>query len=463
MLQTTTTCHRKIPAASVGVWCPPHTHDPHTHARTHTRSTRTKHHKPHSKHIHTHTHTHTKHTAHSTQHNAHKPHKPHTMHAKHTKQLAPTTPVEQTQEAHTRTTLEVYKAKQKRVHALGLVSVSPKRLVVERVSTSSDDDVGCMASIELYLTCPLLLLLMMMTMMMMMMSRRHRRRRRRRRRRCCCCFLFFVSCFLFLVFVSWFLFLVLLLLLFLVSCFLFVVCCCCCCCCCCCFLFLVSCCCCCCCCFSRVGAALAASLCGASRGCVCCELPVSKSLPRSFVVPTSISFQVNNKTNEMKMFLATTLLASAAASAVAAGACADAPTQGTRFVDSSPLSEQELHNEDACCAACADNTECKAWTFEKAELLRSARCFLHGSDTLPTDSSSGASCATHSPQPPHPPSPGPTPSGKGQNWVVIAAGSKTYGNYRHQADACHAYQVRAVALFLCPWCCFRAVVLVRAE
>lgn len=29
----------------------------------------------------------------------------------------------------------------------------------------------------------------------------------------------------------------------------------------------------------------------------------------------------------------------------------------------------------------------------------------------------------------------------GTNWVVIAAGSKTYGNYRHQADACHAYQV----------------------
>ena len=28
--------------------------------------------------------------------------------------------------------------------------------------------------------------------------------------------------------------------------------------------------------------------------------------------------------------------------------------------------------------------------------------------------------------------------GQGQNWVVIAAGSKTYGNYRHQADACHA-------------------------
>jgi legumain len=27
------------------------------------------------------------------------------------------------------------------------------------------------------------------------------------------------------------------------------------------------------------------------------------------------------------------------------------------------------------------------------------------------------------------------------NWAVIIAGSKGYGNYRHQADACHAYQV----------------------
>lgn len=28
-----------------------------------------------------------------------------------------------------------------------------------------------------------------------------------------------------------------------------------------------------------------------------------------------------------------------------------------------------------------------------------------------------------------------------QTWAVIAAGSSTYGNYRHQADACHAYQI----------------------
>ncbi|XP_006822143.1 LOW QUALITY PROTEIN: legumain-like [Saccoglossus kowalevskii] len=30
---------------------------------------------------------------------------------------------------------------------------------------------------------------------------------------------------------------------------------------------------------------------------------------------------------------------------------------------------------------------------------------------------------------------------KGVNWALIVAGSNTWGNYRHQADACHAYQI----------------------
>jgi legumain len=38
------------------------------------------------------------------------------------------------------------------------------------------------------------------------------------------------------------------------------------------------------------------------------------------------------------------------------------------------------------------------------------------------------------------------PSGKynskgGLNWVLLIAGSNSYGNYRHQADIYHAYQV----------------------
>jgi len=29
----------------------------------------------------------------------------------------------------------------------------------------------------------------------------------------------------------------------------------------------------------------------------------------------------------------------------------------------------------------------------------------------------------------------------GSNWVVLIAGSNTWGNYRHQADIYHAYQI----------------------
>ena len=30
---------------------------------------------------------------------------------------------------------------------------------------------------------------------------------------------------------------------------------------------------------------------------------------------------------------------------------------------------------------------------------------------------------------------------KSNHWAVLVAGSRTYGNYRHQADTCHAYQI----------------------
>ena len=33
------------------------------------------------------------------------------------------------------------------------------------------------------------------------------------------------------------------------------------------------------------------------------------------------------------------------------------------------------------------------------------------------------------------------PGASAEHWAVIMAGSNTYGNYRHQADACHAYQI----------------------
>lgn len=35
----------------------------------------------------------------------------------------------------------------------------------------------------------------------------------------------------------------------------------------------------------------------------------------------------------------------------------------------------------------------------------------------------------------------PQPTEDGQRWAVLVAGSSGYGNYRHQADVCHAYQI----------------------
>ena len=35
-------------------------------------------------------------------------------------------------------------------------------------------------------------------------------------------------------------------------------------------------------------------------------------------------------------------------------------------------------------------------------------------------------------------------NGEGQNWAVLIAGSKTWKDYRHQADVCHAYQVISI-------------------
>jgi len=34
------------------------------------------------------------------------------------------------------------------------------------------------------------------------------------------------------------------------------------------------------------------------------------------------------------------------------------------------------------------------------------------------------------------------------NWAVLVAGSKTYENYRHQSDVCHAFQVLKKMAFL---------------
>lgn len=50
-------------------------------------------------------------------------------------------------------------------------------------------------------------------------------------------------------------------------------------------------------------------------------------------------------------------------------------------------------------------------------------------------------CICDTPPPSPTPQPPPTPRPKGSTWAVLAAGSSTYWNYRHQADVCHAYQI----------------------
>lgn len=57
--------------------------------------------------------------------------------------------------------------------------------------------------------------------------------------------------------------------------------------------------------------------------------------------------------------------------------------------------------------------------------------------------SDSGTCATPAPPPPPAPTPPfpPAQPGSEHHWAVIVAGSNTYANYRHQADACHAYQI----------------------
>lgn len=50
-------------------------------------------------------------------------------------------------------------------------------------------------------------------------------------------------------------------------------------------------------------------------------------------------------------------------------------------------------------------------------------------------------CDGPAPGPTPPPPPTPAPPADSKTWVVLAAGSSTYWNYRHQADICHAYQI----------------------
>jgi hypothetical protein len=96
-----------------------------------------------------------------------------------------------------------------------------------------------------------------------------------------------------------------------------------------------------------------------------------------------------------------------------------------------------------CCSRCNADDKCNAWGWEPHGLLSKEKCRLFVDRANPSSDANGyiaGAAPAPPPTPPPPPTPAPPPT-PGTNWVVIAAGSSTYQNYRHQADACHAYQV----------------------
>lgn len=82
------------------------------------------------------------------------------------------------------------------------------------------------------------------------------------------------------------------------------------------------------------------------------------------------------------------------------------------------------------------------YSFKSKGLFSKDKCLLHTDATLPKTDDDQWACAMKPPQPTPPPAPTPSPPVfSGGNWAVIIAGSNTFDNYRHQADACHAYQI----------------------
>jgi len=128
-------------------------------------------------------------------------------------------------------------------------------------------------------------------------------------------------------------------------------------------------------------------------------------------------------------------------SVVLAQTCNSPGSSGCKFVDESPRLEEGLTVEQ-CCVNCDQDATCKAYTYERSGFFRESRCFYHNSTDLPKEEESVYTCAikTQVPTPAPAPTPPPAPF-TGNNWAVIIAGSKTFANYRHQADACHAYQI----------------------
>jgi len=116
-----------------------------------------------------------------------------------------------------------------------------------------------------------------------------------------------------------------------------------------------------------------------------------------------------------------------------------------------------------CADLCSTDPKCVQWTHEPTFLAglacssgfcgmveKGGTCYLSSIVTSDENCNGGqlkygACCGMKPPAPtpaptpvPSPPAPAPVP-GAQHHWAVIMAGSNSYGNYRHQADACHAY------------------------
>jgi len=117
--------------------------------------------------------------------------------------------------------------------------------------------------------------------------------------------------------------------------------------------------------------------------------------------------------------------------------CTDTQKKGTSC-SHQPYQKKQVADTDACCALCAADDECKQWTFH-SDINKNCRLT---NNAEPEKEKEGATCGIKSPAPtpPTPPTP-PSPPGPATTWAVLIAGSSGYGNYRHQADVCHAYQI----------------------
>jgi len=120
--------------------------------------------------------------------------------------------------------------------------------------------------------------------------------------------------------------------------------------------------------------------------------------------------------------------------AVVTGACT---SQRHRATDCArqPYSSTTVESQEACCALCASEDACSQWTYHALNRRCARTNFSEALETGPAKLSSTCGLRAAPGPSPSPPSPG---AGR---WAVIAVGSSGYINYRHQADACHAYQI----------------------